>query len=217
MAKPPVVEDKDLEHVVKVARVSGSLGLRNVAIIYTLFGTAIMPVEACKLTMDDYLKADGSVRKHHIVRAEIAYNGHERGLYWTHKRLTDAIDEYLAWRVNQGIGLGTAGRFRGLDPHSPLFHNGRSAGGFKLTAYLKDGVERESAMVFCALIRRLFAQAGVNGQALSGRRTFAVKMGRLGKDPVYVKTALGLASISAAKAVMKSDPVHMGKIVASIF
>jgi integrase len=217
MSKPPVVEDKDLEHAVKVARIMGANRIRNVALLYTLFGTAMTPAEICKITSDDFLKSDGAVRKKHLVRAEIAYNGNERPLFWANTKLVGAIDEYLAWRVEHGIGLGTPGRFRGLDPHSALFHNSRSGGGFTLTSYVKDGVQRESAMVLSALYRKLFSQAGVEGQALSGRRTFAVKMARQGKDPVIVREILGLASISATRDIMKGDPARMDKIVASIF
>jgi site-specific recombinase XerD len=105
MAKPPVVEDKDLEHAVKVARITGSQGVRNAAILYALFGTAMTPSELCKLATDDYLKSDGKIRTKHLVRAEIAYNGYERPLYWTNKKLTDSIDEYLAWRVAPSAGV----------------------------------------------------------------------------------------------------------------
>lgn len=217
MSKAPVVEDNDLEHAVKVARITGSQGIRNAALLYTLFGVALTPAEICKLTVHDYLQADGTVRKRHLVRAEVAYNGHQRPLYWANPKLVAAIDAYLNWRVETQLGLGTPGMYRGLDPHSALFQNGRSGGGFRLTSYVKDGVQRESAMVLSALFRKLFAQAGVDGQALSGRRTFAVKMARQGRDPAVVKEILGLASLSATRQIMKGDPAQMAKIVAAIY
>jgi integrase len=217
MPKPPVVEDNDLQHAVEVARVTGAYGIRNAALLHVLFGTMMTPAEICKLKTDDYLKVDGTVRRKHLVRAEISYNEKPRLLYWVNPKLIASVDAYLHWRVQNGIGLGTNGRYRGLDPHSPLFHNGRSGGGFTLTKYVKDEVERESAMVLSTLYRKLFAQAGVPGQALSGRRTFAVKMKRLGKDPAVVREILGLASLSAAKEMMEGDPIELAKIVAAVF
>lgn len=78
-------------------------------------------------------------------------------------------------------------------------------------------MERESVMVLSTLFRRLFSQAGVQGQALSGRRTSAVKMKRLGKDPAVVREVLGLGSLSAAKEMTEGAAVKLAKIVAAVF
>ena len=192
-------------------------GVRNAALLHFLLGTMMKTSEICHLKTDDYLKVDGTVRRKHLVRAESAYNERPRPLYWVNQKVLSSVDAYLYWRVQHGIGVGTEGRFRGLDPHSPLFHNGRSGGGFTLTKYIKQGVERESAMVLSTLYRKLFAQAGLAGQALSGRRTFAVKMKRLGKDPAVVREVLGLASLAAAKEMMEGDPAALSRIVAAVF
>ncbi|MCK9987768.1 MAG: integrase/recombinase XerD [Azoarcus sp.] len=217
MAKPAVVEPKHLEHAAKVARVTGSQGVRNVALLYTLFGAGLTPGEIAALRVADCVSTNGEVKKKSLVRAEIAYNGYERTVYWTNAKLTQALDDYLDWRVEHQVSLGTTGRFRGLDPHSFLFINGRSGEGFKATRYMKDGVQRESAMVLSALFKQLLKQAGVEGCARSGRRTFAVLLARQGKDPAVVREALGLQSLTAAKQMMQGDPVRMGDIVARVF
>lgn len=217
MSKPPVVEPKDIDHAATVARVSGSQGVRNAALIYVLFGSTLTPMEISQLRVSDFISSQGTPRKRHLVRAEIAYNGHERPLYWVNPKLVAAINDYLAWRVENGVSLGTPGRYLGLDPMSYLFINGRSGGGFKNTGYVKDGVKRESAMVLSALFKTLLQQAGVEGSALSGRRTFAVLLARQGKDPALVRELLGLASISAAREIMRHDPVRMASLVAKAF
>lgn len=217
LAKPPVVEPKDIEHAVKVARVTGTHGIRNAALLYVLFGTGLTAGEIGRLTTHDYCDSKGSTRRKCIVRAEISYNGYERALFWSNKKIVDAIDAYLAWRVDNSVGLGTPGRYRDLDPHSALFHNGRSGGGFTATKYIKGGVERESAMVLTALFKNLLKQAGVEGSALSGRRTLAVLLARQGKDPALVREMLGLRNISQAREMMRTDPVRMADIVAKAF
>lgn len=217
MAKPPVVSPSDIEHAVKVARVSGANGLRNAALLYTLFATALTPGEIGRLVIHDYCAADGKTRRKCLVRQEISYNGYSRALYWSNSKLVAAIDDYLAWRVENKVGLGTPDRYRGLDPHGPLFVNGRTGGAFAATTYTKDGVQRESAMVLSALFKKLLKQAGVEGSALSGRRTFAVLLARQGKDPALVREMMGLRNISDAKAIMAGDPVRMAKIVAKVF
>lgn len=217
MAKPPVVEPREIDIAAKIARGEGSQGLRNAALLYVLFGTAMTPGEISRLTVDDYLRANGTVRKQHLVRAEISYNGYERKLRWSNEKVVGAMDEYMAWRLENKVGLGTEGRYRGLDPHSALFQNGRSPGGFKATSYMKDGVRRESAMVLSALFKKLLSQAGVEGSALSGRRTFAVLLARQGKDPALVREVMGLRNISEAREIMRTDPVRMADIVAKVF
>ena len=217
MAKPPVVSPSDIEHAVKVARVSGANGIRNAALLYTLFATALTPGEIGRLVVHDYCAADGKTRRKCLVRQEISYNGYSRALYWANTKLVTAIDAYLTWRVENKVGLGTPDRYRGLDPHGPLFVNGRTGGAFMATSYAKDGVQRESAMVLSALFKKLLKQAGVEGSALSGRRTFAVLLGRQGKDPAVVREMMGLRNISDAKAIMAGDPVRMADIVAKVF
>jgi len=217
MAKPPVVEPKDIDIAAQIARGEGSQGVRNAALLYVLFGTAMTPGEISKLTVDDYLRANGTIRKQHLVRAEISYNGYERPLRWSNAKVVAAMDDYVTWRLDNKVGLGTEGRFRGLDPHSALFQNGRSPGGFRATSYMKDGVRRESAMVLSALFKKLLKQAGVEGSALSGRRTFAVLLARQGKDPALVREVMGLRNISEAREIMRTDPVRMADIVAKVF
>ena len=217
MSKPAVVEPKDLEHACKVARVTGSQGVRNVALLYILFGTGMYPSEISALRVADVVTSKGDLKRKTLVRAEISYNGYERVLYWSNAKVKQALEDYLNWRVEHSAGLGTAGRFRGLDPHSFLFINGRTGEGFTSTKYVKDGVERESAMVLSALYRQLLKQAGVEGCARSGRRSLAVYLARQGKDAAVVREILGLQSLSAAKVLMAGDPVRMAEIVAKVF
>lgn len=118
MAKAPVVEKPDFIRAVKVAAVTGQSKLRDVALLWTAYGTGMMPIELARLQVDDYLKPDGSVRRDSEIRAEIAFNGKRRPLYWTNKSVLPAIDAYLAERGRYGYGAGDSERFRGLNPKS---------------------------------------------------------------------------------------------------
>lgn len=71
MAKPPVVSPVDIERAVKVARVSGANGIRNAALLYTLFATALTPGEIGRLVVHDYCATDGKTRRKCLVRAAI--------------------------------------------------------------------------------------------------------------------------------------------------
>ncbi|MFA8392945.1 hypothetical protein ACEPUD_22810 [Burkholderia ubonensis] len=80
MAKPPIVEPHQLRHALKVAAVTGHSPVRDVALLFLFYGTGLMPNEAAKLLVSDYLEANGAVRVDSAVRAEIAFNGKVRPL-----------------------------------------------------------------------------------------------------------------------------------------
>lgn len=86
MPKAIVVEDEQLEHAVKVARVSSpENGIRDSALLFACFGTGMTVTELCLLRVSDYLAEDGDVLRDSLVRAEIAYNHKPRPLCWTYE------------------------------------------------------------------------------------------------------------------------------------
>lgn len=215
MAKAPVVEEADFRHAVKVAAVTGQAKERDVALLWVAYGTGMMPIELAKLTVADYLAADGTVRTDSEIRAEIAFNGIKRPLYWTNKGVVAALDAYLATRVRCGYGLGEPALFRGLDPASPLFLavDGKP---FTFTRRMTPaGKESYSCESLTQIVRRLHTQAGIEaGSALSARRTFGVRLHRKGFDLRHIQVILGVQSLTAVKRMVEADPVRLGAIVA---
>ncbi|MDL5034449.1 hypothetical protein QRD43_21275 [Pelomonas sp. APW6] len=66
-------------------------------------------------------------------------------------------------------------------------------------------------------IRKLHDQAGIEGAgATSTRRTFGVRLHRDGYDLRHLREVLGLAMLSAAKALCEGDPVNLGRIVSRV-
>jgi site-specific recombinase XerD len=122
MAKRPVVEARQFRHALKVAAVTGHSPIRDVALLFLFYGTGLMPNEAAKLLVSDYLQANGAVRVDSVVRAEIAFNGKARPLVWANAKTCRAIDDYLAYRLVARHGVTTSpAAYRGLDQHGPLF------------------------------------------------------------------------------------------------
>ncbi|MDE2300528.1 MAG: site-specific integrase, partial [Burkholderiales bacterium] len=95
--------------------------LHDLALYYLPFATGLRPLEVARLTVGDYLLEDGSVRRESRVRADVAINGRDRPLFFSHRRLDEALGAYLDERLRAGHGLGAAEHWRGLDPHGPLF------------------------------------------------------------------------------------------------
>lgn len=217
MAKAPVVEESDIRHAVKVASITGQAKLRDVALLWVAYGTGMMPIELAKLTVSDYLAADGTVREDADIRAEIAFNDLARPLYWTNKGVVAALDAYLSERVRNGYGGSSEAKYRGLDPASPLFLtvDGKP---FTFTRRVTSaGSVSFSCESMTQIIRRLHTQAGIeSGSALSARRTFAVRLHRKGYDLRHIQVLLGVQSLVAVKRMVEADPVRLGAIVSRV-
>lgn len=208
MAKAPVVEQREFLDAVKIAAVTGLAKERDVALLWVSYGTGMMPIELARLTVGDFLRADGSVRDESEIRADIAFNGKARPIYWLDKRLVDAVKAYIASRVRDGYMS---------DADSPLFltFDGQP---FTFTIRkTKTGKDSASNESLTGIIRRLHSQAGIEGgSALSARRTFAVVRHRKGYDLRHIQVLLGVQSMMAVKKMVNADPVRLGAIVARV-
>lgn len=216
MAKPPVIEDKQIEHLLKATAACSRVPLRDTALLLTLYGTAMSVTELATITVCDYLDAKGNVRVTSAVRVDVAHNGVERPLFWSNKRVVAAMDAYLAWRLERKHGATVRkGAYRGLDPQSALFltEDGRP---YTLTKrVLPSGACSYSCNSLGAYISRLHTNAGIDGgSAQSARRTFAVKQHRQGRDLVHIAAILGHKSVSTTKRLVEGDPVRLADIVA---
>jgi len=218
MSKAPVVEENEFRHLVKVTAISGESPIRNVALVYVLYGTGMMLTEIASFTVRDYLREDGSVCAMSSVRAAIAYNNTARPLPWTNAKVVGALDAYIAERLRLGHGLTVRkAAFRGLDPDTPLFRRGDGEP-FQLTERKTSaGALSYSCDSLGQLYRKLHAQAGLNGaHALAGRRTFAVRLHRKGFDLKLISLLLGHSTLTATERLIDSDPVKLGDLVAGI-
>lgn len=218
MAKPPVVEDKQIDHMLKVAIATSRMPKRDAALLLTLYGTGMATTELATVTVGDYIDGNGKIKTTSAVRPDVAHNGTVRALYWTNKRLANALDAYLAWRLahNHGVTV-KRGAWRGLDPHSSIFLTDEGEPYALTKRTLKSGKISYSSNVLGAVITRLHEHAGVHGgSAQSARRTLAVKLHRQGYDLVHIAAILGHKSVETTQRMVSGDPVRLGDIVASL-
>jgi len=139
-------------------------------------------------------------------------------VYWTNPRVCEALDGYFAVRLAHGHGV-TAWRsqWRGLVQLGPVFltNDGRP---FSLTTRNTGaGNTSRSCESLTQVIRKLHDQAGIEAAgATAARRTFGVRLHRKGYDLRHIREVLGLATLSAAKALCDGDPVDLGRIAARV-
>lgn len=219
MAKAPYIEEHRLRHLLKVASVSGGLPVRNAAMLTTIYGTGMMLTEIARLPIKAYLAPDGTVLDESAVSTDVAYNGTSRPLYWSNSKVVSAIDRYLSYRIDHSHRVTTRkAAYRGLDPDGPIFLTDEGAA-YKLTARRTSaGKISYSCDSLSQLFRKLHQQAGIEGaSAMSGRRTFAVRLARNQIDLKHIKVLLGMKTLRATKNLIDADPVRLGAIAASIF
>ena len=218
MGKPQYIEDKQLKHMLKVASVTGDSPVRDVALLYTAYGTGMMLTELASITISDLLSETGEVLSESRVRAEIAHNNRERPLFWVSHRVLDAMEAYLAYRIKHrhGVTVRTAA-YLSLDPDGPVFRR-EDCEPYGLTKRkLDSGKISYSCDSLSQVFRRLHAQAGIEGgHALAARRTFAVRLSRKGYDVRHIAELLGHGTISATKRLIDDDPVRLADLVAGV-
>lgn len=218
MAKAPFIEDARLKHMLKVAAISGECPERNVALLYVIYGTGMMLTEVARMPLSRYLKADSTILEKSAVTADIAYNGKERPLWWSNTKVVAAIDKYLDFRIRHKHGVTTRkAAYRGLDPDGPLFLTGEGLPYKLIQRKTATGAISYSCDSLSQLFRKLHLQAGIEGaSAMSGRRTFAVRLHRHGYDLRHINELLGHETLTATKRLIDADPVRLGVIVAGV-
>lgn len=218
MSKPPVIEDNQIRHVLKVAAVTGQNSKRDAALLMVAYGTGLTPNEIAKLLVSDYLQANGVARIESTLRAEIAFNGKARPLVWASAKVRAAIDTYLDHRLDARHSVTTSpAAYRGLDHQSPLFLTGEGQPFAFTRRVTSAGAISYSCESLTEIFRRLHQQAGVtNGNASAARRTFAVLLHRQGRNPKLIQELIGVSSLSAVKRMVESDPVRLASIVSRV-
>ncbi len=173
---------------------------RDLVLYHLLFATGLRPLELARLSLDDYLLSTGDVRRESSVRAEVAINGRCRPLYFRHRQLDEAMSEYLQMRLDRGLGVGTPGHWRGLDPRQPLLVDAEGRP-YPVTPNGHEGQRRYVCRALLELCRKMFRHAGIAGMsAQSARLTLMARMYERGADEAQVGQVLGIADLSAVRA-----------------
>jgi integrase len=173
--------------------------LEDLALYYLLFATGARPLEIARLLVRDYLAADGSVRRASELRAEAAITGRARPLYFRSARLDEALDGYLAHRMQQPQGSTAEGPYRGLDPLRPLFLS-PSGRGFEITPYGRDGQKRFRCRAIQETYRKLWRYAEFKHlTTLTVRHTVADRLYARGADEAQVGLLLGISERNAVR------------------
>ena len=186
---------------------------RDVALLVMLFSSGAKPLEIARLSVDDYLHPDGTVRTCSEIGAAAAARRRARPLYFLNARVCDALDAYLEERVRRQLGArASGGAYRGLDPHSALFltEDGRP---FAVKCRSVDDL-RPCSPVLIATYRGIFVRAGWNGANTQiVRRHVAQRLTERGATKKQLGQLLGLSSGRSVQRLLERKPLALDCLV----
>ena len=208
-----IVSAAEIDRAVHRIRGRSAHPERDIALFFMLFATGARPLEIARIEVQDYLRADGSVRRESELRAEATITGRSRPLFFASSKLDDALTAYLRLRLESGQGLGPTSSFRGLDPESRLFVTA-TGGGFQITPYGEPGQHRFLCRPILETYRKLFRYADVEGAtALSVRHTVVARLYERGADEEQVGLVLGISDRSAVRGLLPRSRPTMAQLV----
>jgi len=185
----------------------------DLALYYLPFATGLRPLEVARLTVGDYLREDGNVRRESRVRADVAINGRDRPLFFNHRRLDEALGAYIDERIRAGHRLGAAEHWRGLDPLGPLFL-GAEGEAYPITPNGGEGQNRYVCRPLLEIYRKIFRQADIPGLCTqSARLTLMSRMYERGADEDQVGLVLGIADRSAVREQLPRPRPELAKVL----
>jgi len=171
-------------------------GLRDLAIIWMSFGSALRVTEIANLLVKDLIEKDGSLKEEFRLPAAYTKNGESRMAYMLEPEHQDALKAYLDWRVEKRRRFTGNNEFRGLQPNSPLFLARRESGFAFQTKVHKKSDDSVAKYKVCSSMQQLISDlvkktGAKKGSSHSGRRTFATRLADRGVDIEYIKYFLG--------------------------
>ena len=211
-----LVSNEEIAQAVQRIKGRSNRPWHDQSLFYMLFATGARPLEIARLSVADYLTADGNVRRTSELRAEVAITGKARPLYFTSTRLDDVLDPYIKERVAQRLGVASEGSYRGLDPSSCLFLSTEGEG-FRIKPYGDQGQRRYLCRPILEAYRKLFRYAELRDVTpLSVRRTVAERLYARGADEDQVGLLLGISDRGAVREQFPRRKPTMAELVAEL-
>lgn len=209
-----VLTPSAIRHLLRVTEATSRHPERDAAILLLGLSCGMRCTETAQITIADLMFPSGKLRQEVSLRAAITKGCKQRCVYLASPKLIEALERYLSFRVDHGIGTFPDSEnlaYRGLRPDLPLFVT-RKGTKFELNVkrrILETGEYREylAADSLQSYITRLYKKAGIKGgSSHSGRRTFATRLYSQTSDMDVVQQLLGHDSPDCTMRYIECDP-----------
>jgi integrase/recombinase XerD len=183
--KAKVLNDAEFKRLLMVAK-SGQFALRNTALLYCSFGLGLRAKEIASLKISDVTDPDYKLLDEICLTRAMTKGEKQRYAYLTHKKVCEALDEYLK-------------SIRHLDRNKPLFQTQRK------TRFTPNALQK--------WFKSLYDKAGIVGASShSGRRTFITRLIEQGADIKAVSRLAGHASIVTTAIYVEDNPDRLKRL-----
>jgi len=196
-----VLQLGQIRHLLRATEATSRFPERDAVILLLGFSVGMRITEIAQITIADVLFSHGRLRSEVSLREAITKGCRQRTVYFTGRKLIDALERYLAYRVDRSLGATLDDtRYRGLIPALPLI---LSRTGYPYSLNLKvrisasgEQLEYWAADSLQAYVTKLYRDAGLKGASShTGRRSFASRLIYRGATVEEVSLLLGHASI----------------------
>lgn len=191
--------------LIKITLATSRYPERDVLVMILGHHCGMRITEISRLTVADVMHASGKLRSEISMREAITKGYHQRCVYLASKPAIHALETYLQYRIERGIGTVVGpGPYRGLLHHQPVIYSSRGEGMSQNTKRRLLETGEEKAYRACdslqAHVTKLYQRAGIKGgSSHSGRRTFASKVLATTGDMDTVAQLLGHSSIDCSQ------------------
>ena len=174
----------------------GELGVRNVAIVWMLFGSGMRINEVAQLKIKDVCWPTGELKKTFIIPAKYTKTNKSRIAYIVVPQQRQSLSSWITQRIREKAMLSDDGSYGGLYGDSPLFLSKKGTWrkfAFNVKRYQTEDGEKETLVCSSLenLMREIFKGAGIQGgSSHSGRRTLATWLDRKGCDLELIRYIL---------------------------
>lgn len=219
--KAAVLTPRQFKDLVLIAG-DGRNGVRNRAIIWHSFASALRVSEIAKLKVKDVIEPSGEITEIGRLPGAAAKGGKSRMFIQLEPTQRKTIKAYINYRIDQQLRCTDKKDYRGLQADSP-FYLARGVSGFQMSRKLyerADGIIEE--YVVCSslqqLITTLIKRVGVKGgSSHSGRRSFATRLHRRGVDEHLIQLLLGHSEINMTMSYMEPDAAKIRQGMRTIY
>ncbi|MFP3506895.1 tyrosine-type recombinase/integrase [Burkholderia sp. SIMBA_062] len=218
VTRAAVLSPGQIRHLLRVTEATSRHPARDAVILLLGMSVGMRITEVAQLTVADVMFRSGALRTEVSLRAAITKGCRQRAVYFSARKLVDAIERYLAFRVTRELGTTLEkSRFRGLIPDLPLILS-RKGYPYSLNRkkrFSADGqlMDYWAADSLQSYVTSLYKAAGIKASSHSGRRTFATKLLGRGATIEQVQLLLGHESIDDTRRYIHVDREVLSRIL----
>ncbi|MEM5406208.1 site-specific integrase [Paraburkholderia unamae] len=192
-----VLRPAQIWHLLRATEATSRFPERDAVILLLGFTVGMRISEIAQITIADVLFSNGRLRVEVSLREAVTKGCRQRTVYFTSQNLIDAIERYLAHRVERGLGTTLDNtRCRGLHPSLPVVLS-RKGYPYSLNRKVRTSATGEQMDYWAAdtlqsYVTKLYQEAGLKGASShSGRRSYASRLIYRGATVEQVSLLLG--------------------------